>query len=97
MSCVLFNVGCTVRDVTARYASNWCTYACKQRLSEEWWDESLRSFEPPSQDEREAEEEDMLCKLGYISLHLVTCLSSVYEQRPRWGAWATAWIDPRYF
>ena len=55
-------VGFTVRDVTARYAANWCTHARKQRLSEEWWEESLRPFEPSDQDERDAEEEDILCK-----------------------------------
>ena len=51
-----------MRDVTARYASNWCTHGRKQRLSEEWWEESLRPYEPSSWEEREAEEEDILCK-----------------------------------
>ena len=48
--------------MTAHYASNWCTHGRKQRLSEEWWEESLRPFEPSSQQERDAEEEDILCK-----------------------------------
>ena len=55
-------LGCIVRDVTARYASKWCTHVRKQRLSEEWWEESLRPYEPSSREEREAEEEDILCK-----------------------------------
>ena len=71
--------GCTVRDVTARYASNWCTYGHKQRLGDEWWEESLRPFEPTSQDEREAEEEDILCKCSLsLSLFLSPSLSSCY-------------------
>jgi len=50
-----------VCDVTARYASHWCTQVRRQRLSEEWWAEALSSLSPDPQ-EREEEEEDLLCE-----------------------------------
>lgn len=63
-----------MRDVTARCASNWCTRVHKQRLSDEWWEESLRPFEPSSQDEKESEEEDILCEFYqlYVSITIVS-------------------------
>ena len=50
-----------VCDVTARYASHWCTHVRKQRLSEPWWAETLAPFSP-SREEKEEEEEDFLGK-----------------------------------
>lgn len=51
----------TVCDVTARYASHWCTHVRKQRLSEAWWAETLDPLSP-SLEEKEEEEEDFLGK-----------------------------------
>ena len=50
-----------VCDVTARYASHWCTHVRKQRLSEPWWAETLAPLSP-SREEQEEEEEDFLGK-----------------------------------
>lgn len=55
-------------DVTARYASDWCTATRRFRLSESWWKETLEPY-GLSKEERELEEEDIMSELstfGYI-------------------------------
>ena len=52
--------GMIVRDVTPRYASDWCTRVYKQRLDRDWWMETLRPFEPLSVDEQREEDEDII-------------------------------------
>ena len=49
-----------VRDVTPRYASDWCTRVFKQRLDRDWWVETLRPFEPLNVDEKREEDEDII-------------------------------------
>ena len=53
-----------VRDVTPRYASDWCSRVYKQRLDRECWAESQRPFEPSSREEKEDEDEDITGMLG---------------------------------
>ena len=59
-----------VRDVTPRYASDWCSRVYKQRLDREWWAESLRPFEPSSLEEKEDEDEDITGKLVCNWFHM---------------------------
>ena len=59
-----------VSDVTARYASNWCTGTRSRRLSESWWREVLQLY-APSREEREREEDDIM------SNYDVTCVTSI--------------------
>lgn len=46
-------------DVTARYASDWCTATRRFRLSESWWQETLQPY-AATKEERELEEEDIM-------------------------------------
>ena len=59
-----------VRDVTPRYASDWCSRVYKQRLDREWWTESLRPFEPSSREEKEDEDEGITGMLVCNCIHL---------------------------
>ena len=45
-------------DVTARYASEWCTATRKLRLNE-WWQETLQPY-ASSKADREMEDEDIM-------------------------------------
>ena len=47
-----------VSDVTARYASDWCTATRKLRLNE-WWQETLQPY-AASKEDREMEKEDIM-------------------------------------
>ena len=62
-----------VCDVTARYASHWCTHVRKQRLNEPWWAETLAPLSP-SREEKEEEEEDFLGKH-----HSLVCPASPFN------------------
>ena len=52
----------TVCDVTARYASDWCTDTRKHRVDEKWWVQSLRPFKPDDIIEIMEENEDIACE-----------------------------------
>ncbi len=54
--------GVCVRDVTPRYASDWCTRVYKQRLDRGWWAESLRPFELSDLEAKKREDEDIICE-----------------------------------
>ena len=47
-----------IYDVTPRYASQWCTSTCKNRIDSKWWSECLQPFTPPIE-ECELENEDI--------------------------------------
>ena len=55
MTCILDHM---IYDVTPRYASQWCTNTCKNRIDSKWWSECLQPFTPPIE-ECELENEDM--------------------------------------
>ena len=57
----------TVRDITARYASGWCTHTRKHRLSGDWWSEVLQPYSPDKA-ECEQEEEDILSMLAPVMM-----------------------------
>lgn len=59
-----------VRDVTPRYASDWCSWVYKQRLDREWWAESLRPFEPLNREEKEDEDDDITGMLVYKGYYM---------------------------
>ena len=62
--CVCVGVGVGVdadagnrwRDVTARYASDWCTQARRRRLGGAWWEEVYRLYSPPQHECRREDE-----------------------------------------
>lgn len=47
-----------IRDVTARYASQWCTNTRKTRIDDDWWAESFQCYAPPIH-EYELEDDDI--------------------------------------
>ena len=56
-----------MRDVTARYASGWCTHTHKQRLDDVWWAESLRPYQPSRLDGEE-EDKDLLSRCSQLPI-----------------------------
>lgn len=49
-----------MRDVTARYASDWCRSARRHRVSEGWWEESLCPYQSHDLMETMQENEDIM-------------------------------------
>jgi len=37
-----------VKDITAKYSTNWATSLKRLRLDEQWWSEVLEPFKPPA-------------------------------------------------
>lgn len=68
-------------DVTARYASDWCTATRRLRLSESWWQETLEPY-APSKEERELEEDDIMSEQNMLYWSCVytnlSCIMTVY-------------------
>ena len=70
-----------VRDITPRYASQWCTNIQKMRISHIWWEESLHNYSPSS-DEKELEDNDIkgviedVFSIVYIFTHFPDLLLS---------------------
>ena len=58
----------TVRDVTARYASDWSTGAQRQRVGRGWWEETLRPFQPDDLLETMQENEAIMCT--YVRMYV---------------------------
>ena len=50
-----------MRDVTARYASDWLTVGRKQRVDQGWWEETLRPYQSHDLMETMQENETILC------------------------------------
>ncbi|XP_070559487.1 DNA repair protein complementing XP-C cells-like [Ptychodera flava] len=46
----------TVKDVTCRYASKWMSHTRKQRVDDEWWEETLSPYQPCDTDRNESED-----------------------------------------
>lgn len=83
-------------DVTARYASDWCTATRRLRLSESWWKETLEPY-ALSKEERELEEEDIMSKLNtntvwYIINLCYQQLNSMYMYIQDNWPFVLAWI-----
>lgn len=55
-------IGSIICDVTARYASQWCTNIQKMRVNNEWWKETLSNYSPPL-NEVELEDNDIKSSL----------------------------------
>ena len=59
--CMYVCIARIVRDVTARYASDWCTEARKHRVSQSWWEETLRPYQSQDLMETMQENEEIMC------------------------------------
>ncbi|KAK3585967.1 hypothetical protein CHS0354_038511 [Potamilus streckersoni] len=54
-----FNNEGTLKDVTARYASQWMTETRKLRIESDWWEETLEPYRPRNTDMEEREDQEM--------------------------------------
>lgn len=52
-----------MRDVTARYASQWLTETQKLRVDSEWWEEALQPNICPDKQRNKIEDEELNSRL----------------------------------
>ncbi|XP_077981507.1 DNA repair protein complementing XP-C cells-like [Glandiceps talaboti] len=52
-----------VKDVTCRYASKWMSHTRKQRVDQEWWEETLSPYQPRDTEKNENEDLALQAKL----------------------------------
>ncbi|XP_067684183.1 DNA repair protein complementing XP-C cells-like [Haliotis asinina] len=60
---IAFSAGGYLRDVTARYASQWMSHTRKLRVDPEWWDETLEIYKNPAPEHADHDEDDIRAQL----------------------------------
>ncbi|XP_046556773.1 LOW QUALITY PROTEIN: DNA repair protein complementing XP-C cells-like [Haliotis rubra] len=60
---IAFSAGGYLRDVTARYASQWMSHTRKLRVDQEWWDETLEIYKNPAPEHGDNDEDDIRAQL----------------------------------
>ncbi|KAL3852981.1 hypothetical protein ACJMK2_016578 [Sinanodonta woodiana] len=74
-----FNTEGTLKDVTARYASQWMTETRKLRIESDWWEETLEPYRPLNTDVEEREDQEI--KSHLIQKPLPTSVS-LFKNHP---------------
>ncbi|XP_071082205.1 DNA repair protein complementing XP-C cells-like [Haliotis cracherodii] len=60
---IAFSADGFLRDVTARYASQWMSHTRKLRVDPEWWDETLELYKNPAPEQGDNDEDDIRAQL----------------------------------